>query len=664
MGPSRLSSTTPPIAAGAIAFLAYAAGAAREITGEDAGQLATAAVQAGIPHPPGYPLWCILAHAAVRVLPFGSPCFRIALFSAACAAVAAALVASLVRRLGGGPGAALASGLLLAASRSLWSQAVIVEVYTLSAALLAGGLLAFARWRDRPSPGRLALLALLAGLGLTHHPVLRILSPAILLGAILARPAEILRSRPLLAAGAFVAGLLPFLYLPIRSAADPFMDWGDPETLRSFADHVLRRQYGGARLDPSVALAPGRVAERLGEYARQLGREWPLPLLPFAGAVAVVAASGVGAWRLWSRQRGPLLLLLTLLSLGGPLVVLLLGFDAASRDLGNLGVYAHAALVPLAVLAGAGLGALGRAGAAVGVGVALLAAPSHLVALDKARYPWIADWARNVLETSKEDEILFAYADDAIFPLLYTQQVEGVRRDVLLLGNYNNSSSRAILDGMDPRTLERRRSVSGKALRFFDEAHVARAYAPRPIAVLEPRDPEALPNGEFVPCGLRFRFVRAGESEGPLGCDEVWSLYRWRFEMEEAAPDDPAASVLAWIRTGRGFEALRRGDLDAAIAELRAIEVEGPNAATLYQNAGSALAGAGAFEAAIPFFRRALEFDPTNRVAAGNLARLAVALYDTSRDAARARALLEEASAYGPLPPEAEGLRRALRAAR
>ena len=47
--------------------------------------------------------------------------------------------------------------------------------------------------------------------------------------------------RPRVAAG--LAGLLPYLYLPLRSRADPRLDWGNPETLERFLDVVLRRDF-------------------------------------------------------------------------------------------------------------------------------------------------------------------------------------------------------------------------------------------------------------------------------------------------------------------------------------------------------------------------------------------------------------------------------------
>jgi hypothetical protein len=69
----------------------YGATAARTVTGEDGGELLAAAHVLGVPHPPGYPLWLLLAWAADHGLPFGSVAFRVSLVSFLFSALANAL---------------------------------------------------------------------------------------------------------------------------------------------------------------------------------------------------------------------------------------------------------------------------------------------------------------------------------------------------------------------------------------------------------------------------------------------------------------------------------------------------------------------------------------------------------------------------------------------
>jgi len=94
----------------------------------------------GVAHNPGYPLYVLLTYP-IAILPFGSLPYRINLFSAVCGALAVALVFLVARRLGCGRPASLAASLGLAFGQVFWSQAVIAEVYTLHAALVAGALL-------------------------------------------------------------------------------------------------------------------------------------------------------------------------------------------------------------------------------------------------------------------------------------------------------------------------------------------------------------------------------------------------------------------------------------------------------------------------------------------------------------------------------------------
>ena len=85
-----------------------------------------------------------------------------------------------------------------------------------------------------------------------------------------------------------VAGLLPYVYLPLRSRMDPRLDWGDPETLERFLDVVLRRDFWHrAWMESAADWLP--IA---GDYLRSLGDE-----LLWAGA-ALAADSGrrAGDW--------------------------------------------------------------------------------------------------------------------------------------------------------------------------------------------------------------------------------------------------------------------------------------------------------------------------------------------------------------------------------
>src|SRR6266487_6586127 len=145
-----------------IALLLYSWTLAPTVTLTDSGELIVVARGLGIAHPPGVPLWIILAHLA-SLVPFGNIAVRInfssALFAALACAMLTLVVAELIitasylatakRRMRGTNNTeevgvthlmvaapALGAGLLMAFSRTLWSYATITEVYALNALLI------------------------------------------------------------------------------------------------------------------------------------------------------------------------------------------------------------------------------------------------------------------------------------------------------------------------------------------------------------------------------------------------------------------------------------------------------------------------------------------------------------------------------------------------
>ncbi|MDP8949791.1 MAG: DUF2723 domain-containing protein, partial [Actinomycetota bacterium] len=134
----------------------------------------------GITHPTGYPSYLMLSHL-FTYLPFGDCAYRANLASAAYAALAVSAVLAagylLSRRVAAAGAAALAFGV----GGTLWSQAVMAEVYTLNALLVALTLLVMLLWRERRRDRYLLLSAFLVGLSMTNHLTSGLLLPASLL---------------------------------------------------------------------------------------------------------------------------------------------------------------------------------------------------------------------------------------------------------------------------------------------------------------------------------------------------------------------------------------------------------------------------------------------------------------------------------------------------
>jgi hypothetical protein len=81
-----------------IIWTVYLITLAPELTLEDSGELVTGAFYAGIPHPPGYPVWSIYSWLWTTLLPIGNMAWRVSVGQAFSGAMACGLLALMVSR--------------------------------------------------------------------------------------------------------------------------------------------------------------------------------------------------------------------------------------------------------------------------------------------------------------------------------------------------------------------------------------------------------------------------------------------------------------------------------------------------------------------------------------------------------------------------------------
>lgn len=174
-------------------LVAYLMTLAPNLTLEDSGELAVGSFYAGVPHPPGYPVWTIYSWLFTVLLPISNIAFRVAVSSAVSAALACGLLALMVSR-----GSSMiiegiaelkgiepwwenalcivsgfVAGCLLAFNGFYWSQAIIVEVYCFSVLSLMGVLCCLLRWLYAPHQLRyLYVASFLFGICFTNHQTL------------------------------------------------------------------------------------------------------------------------------------------------------------------------------------------------------------------------------------------------------------------------------------------------------------------------------------------------------------------------------------------------------------------------------------------------------------------------------------------------------------
>ena len=291
----------------------------------------------GMTHPTGYPSYLMLSHL-FTYLPFGDCGYRANLASAAYAAMATltAFTAGylLARRVVAAAAAALAFG----TGVTLWSQAVIAEVYSLNALFIGMTVLALLLWRERRRDRYLLLSAFLVGLSLTDHLTSGLLLPAGVLFVALVDRRKLLDTRLMLGSvGVFLLGLLPYLYLPVRSAMNPPFLANNPTNFERFW-YVIS---GGNLTGTFFAFGPAELPERLAFYGGHLfdNLHW---------GILVAAVMGFAALVIWDR---PAAGLLGFLFMGW-------AFYSIENDIPDIEVYFIPTYLVLALAASVGFGLL------------------------------------------------------------------------------------------------------------------------------------------------------------------------------------------------------------------------------------------------------------------------------------------------------------------
>ena len=347
---------------GLFVFMGYLLSMAPDVTLEDSGELSVGSFYAGVPHPPGYPVWTLYSWLFTQ-LPISNIAFRVALSSAFAGAAACALLALMVSRgtrlmmdgmasvKGLDPGlkgwisrvSAWVAGMLMGFNGFMWSQAVIVEVYTLSVLSLMGVLACLMHWVYVQERKRYLYLAFfLFGICFNNHQTLIVAAMGIqvaiaavnlrlgrdlflgnslvyILGLMAkwygmltafdeniplfviynavgisslaafawawSRTQEIMTEwKVVLWLGlAWLVGASFYFYMPLASSTNPPMNWGYPRTWDGFVHAFSRGQYERANPTSSVL----RFIQQMALYFKGLSSEFSA-VMAFVGLLPLI----------------------------------------------------------------------------------------------------------------------------------------------------------------------------------------------------------------------------------------------------------------------------------------------------------------------------------------------------------------------------------------
>ena len=457
-------------------FALYCWTLAPTVTLVDSGELILAAQTLGVAHPPGFPLYVLLAHLAT-LLPLGNVAVRVHLASALFAALASAAMTLLVievalidtpsrrvsQRVHQHPQTsknttqraeqektdspvisssivvpAVMAGLLFAFSRTLWAYATIAEVYTLNTLLIVVIFWLVLAWRREAmeasanqamvSYRKLYIAALAFGLALgVHHVTVGLTLPALTILVLSTVGAEFFRSKRLLYAALFsFAGLSVYAYLPLAASHSPLMNWGDPSTWERFWWHITGKQYQGY-----FAFSPSQMARFLHFANHEFGIAW-LPLALVLAAAGFISLFRTNRAMLW------FLLLVIVFDVGFSL-----GYEIAEDQ----DAYYLPAFAALTIAAGCGARwlfvvwqtktrispALTWTAAALLLTVPLVALAGNFRSNNRAQFFVAHDYIDNILNSIEPRGMLLTTDWQVHSPSLYVREIENHRRDVVVI---------------------------------------------------------------------------------------------------------------------------------------------------------------------------------------------------------------------------------------
>jgi tetratricopeptide (TPR) repeat protein len=463
------------------ALLLYSWTLAPTVTLTDSGELIVVARGLGIAHPPGVPLWIVLAHLA-SLVPFGNIAQRINFSSAFFAALACAMLTlvmaeliitasylaaskrrkrgaqeskktedfSVARLLVAAP--SIGAGLLMAFSRTLWSYATITEVYALNTLLILVIFFLMLRWRRRIVEDRMHIwtasnagqvaspitrhdaflyaAALIFGLALgIHHVTVALTLPAIAVIVFRTQGVRLFTSRRLVYAALISIGALVavYAYLPLAASRSPVINWGHPHSLQEIWWHITGRQY-----QVYFSFRPEIMGKQFAEFCGMALREFSVPWLP----VPLVLAFA-GCVNAFKRDRATFWFLLTI-------VIADLAYALSYEIAEDKDAYYLPTFISIAIAAGLGIGWLIRRAVSKSLPVvkpSLAAAIAVLVVCtialtanwpfnNRRQYLIAHDYVDNLVEAIVPNGLLLTLDWQVVSPMFYAQEVEQLRPDV------------------------------------------------------------------------------------------------------------------------------------------------------------------------------------------------------------------------------------------
>jgi len=430
----------------------------------DTGELITAAATLGIPHPPGSPIWVLLAHLFTYI-PVGSIAYRVnlssAFFVAASSLVFYILTLSLLNQLieklkTHNPYESFTKkqqkkqrdqiekffafivSLVYSFTFPIWSHAVYTEVYPLNTLFYSVILFLLIQFIIKNSVKYLYVSMFFLGLAITNHYLILLAFPTIFVAALL-NYRKVLKPKVLSTnLFIFLLGLSFFLFLIIRSKANPPIDWGDPENITNFLSVIQRKQFGS--LQGGIISLPIQKFIGMSDVAKSFFQSFytltKIVTQAYSYFFSIVGL--IGIYVSYRYQRKLFIILLTSFLSTGAGFAFLTGLSVGQND--KMTAFLPA-LVSFAVFIAIGIIFIFKYISRISYFIAVI--PIYFIITNfnavNMRPNTIAyDHAHLMLKLVPKNAIIFTEENNWLFPLAYLQMVEKQRPDVTIYDRNGN----------------------------------------------------------------------------------------------------------------------------------------------------------------------------------------------------------------------------------
>ena len=360
---------------------------------------------------------------------------------------------------------------------------------------------------------------------------------------------------------AFLAGLLPYLYLPLRASARPALDWGAPDTWERFLRHVSGKQY-----QVWMFSGPEAAWKQLTYFITAYPAEFAWILLPLIL---------LGAWAAFRRQPGV-----------GWFLALLFGscvLYAVNYDIHDIDSYFLLAYVVSGIWAAYGLAEVARRLGPKRFWLPVAGALAVLAAMGAVQFGRVSERGNHLVEDYTQNMfrsfrpgavVLSAQWDYWVSAAWYYQQVERLRPDVTIIDPellrrswyleqlrrqhpwlYRDSEPeiRAFLEELTKfeREIPYESAEIEARYTLMINGFIDRSFPGHPVYVTFDVPPKFGAAYLRVPEGLAFRLHRRDSPPSPD--DPVWDDFRFRPFRRDDKLADNLVNIYGSMLTNRGI---------------------------------------------------------------------------------------------------------------